>query len=150
MRILVADDDFVSRLLLQELLKAHGGPHVATNGREAIEAVRASLEVGQPYDLICLDLVMPEVDGLEALREIRAMEEDASLRPARAARVVVTTALDAPRSVMAAFWELCDAYIVKPIRRDDLMRELLRLGLPHGRAATQPIASSPTAAARTA
>ena len=51
-------------------------PHMLrVNGKEAVEAVRNALETVEPYNLICLDIMMPEMDGQQALREIRDMEE---------------------------------------------------------------------------
>ena len=75
MKSLIVEDDFTSRLLLQEYLKVYGIPHIAVNGREAVEAVRLALEARDHYNLICLDIMMPEMDGQQALREIRALEE---------------------------------------------------------------------------
>ena len=75
MKTLIVEDDFTSRLLLQELLKGYGPAHVAVNGKEAVEAARMAMDAGEPYDLICLDIMMPEMDGHGALKEIRAQEE---------------------------------------------------------------------------
>ena len=70
LRILLAEDDFTSRLLLQTFLSRYGECHIAVNGREAVAAFRLALEQGQRYDLICMDIMMPEMDGGEAVREI--------------------------------------------------------------------------------
>jgi len=75
MKTLIVEDDFTSRLLLQGLLQSYGAVHFAVNGKEAVEAVRLALESDELYDLICLDIMMPEMDGQEALRQIRLMEE---------------------------------------------------------------------------
>ena len=80
MKTLIVDDDFTNRLLLQELLRPHGQSHVAVNGREAVDAVGVALEAKEPYDLICLDIMMPEMDGQEALGKIRALEEKHRLK----------------------------------------------------------------------
>ena len=63
MKTLIVEDDFTSRLYLQELLKGYGPTHIAVNGKEAIEATHLALEAGEPYNLICLDIMMPEMDG---------------------------------------------------------------------------------------
>ena len=72
MKILIAEDDFTSRLLLLTLLKNYGPLDIAVNGKEAVEAARVALEAGKPYDLICLDIMMPEMDGLTLAREVKA------------------------------------------------------------------------------
>jgi two-component system, chemotaxis family, chemotaxis protein CheY len=129
MNILIVEDDFTSRLLLQELLKSYGPSHIAVNGKEAVEAVRVALESGEPYDLICLDVMMPEMDGQEALRQIRGQEETRGILSSNGAKIVMTTALDDPKNVFAAYGSLCDAYLIKPIQKAKLLEELRKLGL---------------------
>ena len=75
MRTLIVEDDFTSRLLLQSLLAQYGECHIAVNGREAVEAFRSARESGQVYNLICMDIMMPEMDGQTAVNNIRALEE---------------------------------------------------------------------------
>ncbi len=129
MRILVAEDDFSARLVLQRLLKEYGSVDVAVDGREAVEAFRAALETGEPYRLVCLDIMMPEVDGQEALRQMRALERELGVPSCRGAKIVMTTALDDPKTVVEAFKGLCDTYIVKPIDKEALRLALARVGL---------------------
>ena len=93
MKTLIVEDDFTSRMLLQELLRSFGTSHIAVNGREAIEASRAAIEAGEQYDLICMDIRMPEMDGQEALRLIRSHEDAKGLTSSMKAKVVMTTAL---------------------------------------------------------
>ena len=129
MKTLIVEDDFTSRLLLQELLKSYGPSHIAVNGKEAVEAVRAALEAGEPYDLICLDIMMPEMDGQEALKKIRTLEKDRRIVLSHRVRVVMTTALDDMKNVFAAYDSLCDGYLAKPIQKAKLMEELRNLKL---------------------
>jgi len=102
MKTLIVEDDFTSRLLLQELLKSYGPCHIAVNGKEAVEATAAALE-DEPYDLICLDIMMPEMDGQEALRRIREQEEARDILSSNGAKIVMTTALDDIKNVSAAY-----------------------------------------------
>jgi two-component system chemotaxis response regulator CheY len=130
MKTLIAEDDFTSRLLLQELLKNYGPCHVAVNGKEAVEAVRIALEADEPYDLICLDIMMPEMDGQAALRSIRTQEEALGITSSRGgAKIVMVTALEDIKNAMAAYSGLCDAYLTKPIQKDSLLAELRILQL---------------------
>ena len=128
-KTLIVEDDFTSRLLIQEFLKSYGPCHIATNGREAIEAVCLALDDNEPYDLICLDVMMPGMDGQEALREIRIQEEKSGVQYADGAKIVMTTALDDTKSVFSAFHELCDSYLTKPLRKETLLEELRKLKL---------------------
>ncbi len=129
MKILIVDDDFVSRLLLQELLKNIGPSHIAVNGKEAVEAVRIALEAREPYDLICLDIMMPGMNGQEALKQIRRIEEKAGIRALNTAKIIMTTALADEANVVEAARHHCDYFLVKPIQKVKLMEALHKLKL---------------------
>ena len=113
--MLIVEDDLTSRLLMLKLMERYGDCHVAVNGREALQAVTAALDGGQPYDLVCLDIMMPEMDGQTALRGIRAAEEARGIPRGRRVRVVMTTALGHEASITTAIQGQCDGYLVKPI-----------------------------------
>jgi two-component system chemotaxis response regulator CheY len=129
MKTLIVEDDFTSRLLMQELLKNYGPSHIAVDGREAIEAVRLSLQANEPYDLICLDIMMPTMDGHQALKEIRALEEVRGIFSSDGAKIIMTTALDDIQNKINAFSNLCDGYLTKPIDKEQLLDELRSLEL---------------------
>lgn len=129
MKTLIVEDDFTSRLLLQEILKSYGPSHIAVNGREAIEAVRIALEAKEPYELICLDIMMPEMDGQAALKEIRNMEKSKGMIPSDMAKIIMTTSATDKENVLAAINAQCDYYLVKPVQKKILIRELHRLKL---------------------
>ncbi len=124
MKTLIVEDDFTSRLLLQEILKHYGAVHIAVNGKEAVAAVTAAMDAGEPYHLICLDIMMPEMDGFEALKKIRSAEEARGILSSRGVKVIMTTALDQVKNVIHAFKELCDAYLFKPIDKAKLLEQL--------------------------
>ena len=75
-KFLIVDDDPACRRLLKHFLSPYGHCDLAFDGREAIAAVRIAMDNESPYDLICLDIMMPEMDGQTALREIRGLEEE--------------------------------------------------------------------------
>jgi two-component system chemotaxis response regulator CheY len=110
-------------------LKRDGTVHIAVNGKEAVEAVRTAMDAGEPYELICLDIMMPEMDGYEALKEIRAMEESRGIRSPDGTRVFMTTALSGMKNVVQAFNGSCDAYLLKPIDKAKLLERLQEFGL---------------------
>ncbi|MEI6713528.1 MAG: response regulator [Verrucomicrobiota bacterium] len=129
MKILVVEDDFASRLVLQDHLNGLGVIHTAVDGSEALEAVRLALKSGEHYQLICLDIMMPKLGGQDTLVEIRNIEQENGISPAREAKVVMTTALDDLTDVTKAYSNLCDAYVTKPIRKAKLQETLTKLGL---------------------
>jgi two-component system chemotaxis response regulator CheY len=124
LRALLVEDDFTGRLLLQTFLSRYGDCHVAVNGREAVEAFRTALEQGQPYDLICMDIMMPEMDGREAVRQVRAMEEAQGVLSTNGAKIIMTTAVNEVKDVIRCFQDLCDAYLVKPIDLAQLLAHM--------------------------
>lgn len=127
MRFLIVEDDFTSRRMLQMFLAAHGECDVAVNGREALAAVAMAQRENKPYALICLDVMMPELDGMEVLKEIRAQEKQAGVPQHREVKVVMTTSLESPLDVVGAYYHGgCNGYLVKPVSRpalDNLLRE---------------------------
>ena len=129
MKILVVEDDFKNRKLLQTQLSIFGECDTAVDGEEAILAFRMSLDNQQPYDLICMDINMPNIDGKEALRKIRQIENELGYQDEDKVKVIMTTALDDAEAVVESYKEGATAYLVKPITKKKLVEELLRLGL---------------------
>lgn len=131
MKTLVADDDPTSRLVLEQIVCRYGDVESCADGVDAVRASHAALERGHPYDLICMDIYMPAMNGLEALQLIRQDEESFG-RP-HAARVIVITSSEEAGNIERAFGKLCDAYLVKPVdgaRLLDIVACLCDLGSP--------------------
>jgi two-component system chemotaxis response regulator CheY len=126
MKSLVVEDDPTSREILSHFLKPHGEIQTAANGNDAVRVFLAALDAGKPFDLVCLDIMLPEKDGQAVLREVRALE--ASRGIATAVRVIMTTALSDKGNLLSAIPN-CDAYLVKPVDRNDLMFYLRRFRL---------------------
>ena len=129
MRILVVEDDFISRRLLCRFLEAYGECDVAINGQEALTAVEHALQTGQHYDLICLDIMMPEMDGHESLQKIRELEMDQGRHLGHGAKIIMTTSLEDHKNILSAFKSSADGYVVKPIEKKKLISTLQDLGL---------------------
>lgn len=127
MKTLIVEDDPTNRLVLQGLLSRFGECEAVVNGAEAVEATASALTVGAPYDLICLDIMMPEVDGLEALNQIRNAEARMGLTSTHDSKIIMITSLTDAQNVVSAFYGLCDGYLPKPVdglRLLELLREL--------------------------
>ena len=130
MKFLIVDDDFDSRKLLQKILRPYGECDVAVDGEEGVEAFKTALKEDDPYDLISMDILMPNMDGQQCLREIREIEKEMGVTNDKVVKVVMITGLDDSQEVHDAFF-LGDAtsYIVKPIRKQILIEEIRSLGL---------------------
>ncbi|MBI9078031.1 MAG: response regulator [Desulfatibacillum sp.] len=129
LKILVVEDDFVGRKLLFKHLSAFGEVDLAVDGTEAVKAFYMATLKNEPYHMICLDIMMPEMDGQEVLKSIRETETRHGIRPGQGTKIIMTTALDDTQSIMKAFREQCDGYLVKPIKRESLLQAIEDLGL---------------------
>lgn len=129
MKTLIVEDDLSSRLLLQKILSPYGECHIAVNGREAVTAFGMAKAEKKPYDLICLDIMMPEMNGQEVLLEIRKIEKTEGTLVGNGVKIFMTTALDDKESVITAFREWCDAYLIKPISKAKLLEYCKSFGL---------------------
>lgn len=130
MRCLIVEDDFMSRRILKELVSPFGDCDIAVNGQEAIASFHLAHESKRPYDVIFMDIMMPVIDGMEALKSIRSLERKMVIPPGLAAKVIMTTALDDPRTVIKSYNECeADSFIVKPLSKQKLIKEMRALKL---------------------
>ena len=124
-RFLIADDLLPNRLLLHNYLRDYASCDIVADGLEAVEMVEISLDEQTPYDLILMDIMMPEMDGIEAVRLIRAMERALGVKPSNETIIIMISALNSPHDVMNAFRKTgCTDYIAKPVLRDKLLNKL--------------------------
>ncbi len=129
MKILLAEDDFVTRKFMVNFLSKYGECDVTVDGMEAVDAFMMALEDGEPYDLVCLDIMMPVMDGYQALVGIRNLEKERNVPEDKAARVIITTALNDEQNVKMAFELGCTIYSGKPIDKDRFEQALKKLNL---------------------
>ncbi|MBN2874602.1 MAG: response regulator [Spirochaetales bacterium] len=128
-RILIAEDDFGSRRMMQKLLDEYGDVDVVVDGEEAVHAFTMAIEESRKYELVLLDIMMPRMDGQEALKLIRQEEKKRSVPPAEEVPVIMTTVLEDPRNVVEAYFKGgATAYIVKPVDRLKLRSALGKIG----------------------
>ena len=133
LKILIAEDDFTSRTILMQFLSEFGDCHIAKDGLEAIQAFTQAYESNQPqpYDLICMDMMMPNIDGAVAAKTIREIERSKGVAgPEFEAAIVFTSAVSDPAMIIKACYE-CGAnyYFVKPLDFKQMKRQLKKLNL---------------------
>jgi len=129
MKILIVDDDFTTRKILMKHLMKYGYFDVAVNGVEALKAFEEAIKEKEPYDVIFLDILMPELNGHETLKQLRKIEEQNGLWGSETTKVIMTTVLEDIENVKVAFREQCEAYLVKPLDKDKLIETLENLEL---------------------
>lgn len=129
MKILIAEDDRLSRAFLTEFLQDYGQCDTAANGLETIDKYIDALKNGQPYDMMCLDIMMPKVDGLMVLKLVRELEAQHHVETAKQAKIIMMTAIADMDYVDQAFELGCDAYASKPIEMAQVQEVMMDLGL---------------------
>jgi len=126
MRILLAEDDLATRKFMAHFLSRYGECDVTVDGMEAVDAFTAALEEGVPYDLVCLDIMMPVMDGYQALVGIRNLEKQKGVSQTK---VIMTTALDDEKNIKMAFELGCTIYSGKPVDQRRFEQVLKKLEL---------------------
>ena len=129
MKILLAEDDFVTRKFMMNFLSKYGECDVTVDGMEAVDAFMMALEDDDPYDLVVLDIMMPVMDGYQALKGIRNIEKERNITGDAAAKVIMATALNEEKNVKMAFDLGCTIYSGKPIDQTRFEQGLKKLGL---------------------
>jgi two-component system, chemotaxis family, chemotaxis protein CheY len=129
-KCLIVEDDRISSQVLEKMVSKYGSYDVADDGKKAEDLFRQAHEAKKPYDLILMDIMIPEVDGLRAVQDIRKAEALMNIPVLQRVKVLMTTALDDPRTIMKALYESdANSYLVKPIRLQRLEEELRALKL---------------------
>lgn len=124
MKILIVDDDHISTSLLLSYLEDIGECDTANSGNEALEAVQRAMQNGTPYNFICLDILMPDIDGHETLRTIRELEASTFNVSGKKAKIIMVSTLDDVDTIRNSFKQMCDGYLTKPIKKNDILHHV--------------------------
>lgn len=129
MKILIAEDDRISRSFLQKFMANYGEVEVAVDGMDAIDLYMDAIKDKEPFDLLCLDIMMPKVDGLKVLKVIRQLETQNKQAADSRLKIIMMTALADIGYVDEAFRLGCDAYASKPVDTEKVEEAMKNLGL---------------------
>jgi two-component system, chemotaxis family, chemotaxis protein CheY len=127
MRTLVVDDDKICRSVLQHTLQPYGAVSYAVDGVSAVAEVARSLAEGKPYDLITLDIMMPDLDGKLTLKLIRKLEDLFGVM--HGSKIAMTSAMDDKSTIIGSFRDQADLYFIKPLKLDQVLSELRKAKL---------------------
>jgi PAS domain S-box-containing protein len=120
--ILVAEDNQINALLIRSLLGRLGHHAViTTNGEEALESWLAAKSAGSPYDLVLMDIQMPQLNGIETTKRIRVLE---SGQPGLRTAILALTANTLVEDRYACFEAGMDGFLIKPLDREKLAEAL--------------------------
>lgn len=130
LRALIVDDDPINTRFLVEILAPYAACDTAGDGRAGLEAFRRALGAGKPYDLILLDVMMPGMDGHQALEVMRHIEHTQGVASSDAVKVIMISALDDARTMYRAFFQgQALSFLSKPFSGDTILQELRKFDL---------------------
>ncbi len=128
MRILIAEDDIANRRFLMKLLERYGDVVTVEDGMSAVDVFVGAINRSTPFDLVCMDIMMPRLDGYKALEAVREAERKLDVNKEARSKVIMISALD---EVGLSSEHICsdyDDYICKPIEIDKFLGILRKLG----------------------
>lgn len=130
LRILIVEDEPVNREFLALSLSGHGDCQAVGSGEDAVRAQASALAENRPFDVIFLDIMLPGMNGLQALEHLRELERQHQVQPRRHVPVIITTGLDDDRTASRAFIQgQAASYMTKPFQAGQITEELRKLGL---------------------
>lgn len=130
LKILLVDDSKSAQLKTFSIFSKYGKCDQAFNGRKAIDLYKAALEASAPYDLIVMDIVMPQMDGFAAVKEIRNIQKEKKIPDEKKAKIIMLTSKADPDCLMKAHFALgVTTYVTKPFADKTLIEAMSNLGL---------------------
>lgn len=128
MKILIVDDEKISRTILKSKMKNLGDCTAVDNARDALVKIEAAKTAGEPFDLITLDVSMPGMDGRHALQQIRKAEIQAKIPKEERVKIVMVTARMNLNTIKECIRMGCNGYLVKPVSRYQLLQNMGKMG----------------------
>ncbi|HSB32960.1 MAG TPA: response regulator [Nitrospirota bacterium] len=122
--VLIVDDHPADLQMLNEMLGGKFDTRRATSGEEAIKKIHKKMP-----DLVLLDILMPGLDGRHVLKYIRDHERQKKVAAQDRVKIVMTSAMGFPQGGVKALHSQCDAYLTKPVTKENLAEVLSTLGL---------------------
>jgi two-component system, chemotaxis family, chemotaxis protein CheY len=128
-RVLLVDDEFTSRRILHSFLSPFGEVDIAVNGNEALTAVEKAIKNNQPYELIFLDIMLPKLDGITALKKIRELETQYGLNEHTRSKIIMISSHTEKNVILKADRSGCTGYIIKPTDKTRFYNEIRKHGI---------------------
>ena len=127
LKILIVEDDFITRTLESNILTKYGQCKIAVNGKEAITEFRNSLREKKPYNLILIDIMIPDIDGEAVLSKIRSLETRLGVTGLDRVKIIMVSSINTIETIKHCFLVQSDAYLIKPFTEKKLIKEFQHL-----------------------
>lgn len=128
MKILVVEDDKISRKVLLSILHQFGESVAVGSGKEAVHIFQKAQDVGTPFNFVALDVELPDMNGIDVLKKIRDFEKKKGLKRKDGAKIMMVTSHSDEQIVIDSIRAGCNNYIVKPVNRERVADKLKSLG----------------------
>lgn len=125
MKILIIDDEMAALAKMKVLLAPYGECKLSTDAAKALQYCEKAIENGAPFELITIDIHLGDLDGNELLEKIKQIELEANVP---AAKKIMITAMGTAENLLIAHTKGCDAFIVKPVKRDAIEQKMQSFG----------------------
>lgn len=130
LKILIVDDSMYQRTIIQAALDDYGECTQARDGKEAVDKYIKSLDQGKPFDLVVMDILMPVMDGHDALKKIVELQKERGISEEDMSKAIMLSSLDDPQNMMRAQFETgAQVYVTKPFEEEVLVETLMSLEL---------------------
>jgi len=128
MHSLIVDDVALIRILLGKFLNQFGSTEIAMDGEEAVRLFSKAMN-SNPFDLICMDIMMPRINGIQAVQMIRTMEQEHGIPRSKGIKIIMITTVSDRPTVHSAHNFGCDDYMIKPVDLSIFHKKLVNLKL---------------------
>lgn len=128
-KALIVEDVFLIQRLLEHIMGPYAECKGAQNGKDALSIFTNEFFNGEPFNLVCLDIYLPEMDGIEVLQSIRTFEDEIRLSPEERTKIIMVSSLANQNIIKKAHKIGCDGYITKPFSKEEIITVLQNIGL---------------------
>jgi two-component system chemotaxis response regulator CheY len=125
MKILIIDDEMAALAKMKILLSRYGDCTLVTNGTQALQQCAKAIQDMTPFELITIDIHLPEISGIDLLSAISGLEKS---RNTPQSQKIMVTASGTKDNLIRATCKGCDGFLVKPVKRDTVDEKMAALG----------------------
>ena len=129
MKILIVEDEMVSRTKLKLIMENFGECEAVENGKDGVAMFHQALQEGQPFGLVMLDIDMPQMDGIQVLSEMIEAQIRLDVSKGQKAKILMVTSFTDKDRVLGCIQSGCDDYIAKPFDINTIGKKLSKLGI---------------------
>jgi len=129
MKILIVEDEYTSRMIIKSSLEKYGTCSIKANGTDTLKTIREAYQKNEPFDLICMDINLPDINGLKLVEKIRTIEINKDIPVEKQTKIFIITGHANKDAIKEASELKCNEFIVKPISEQKLKECIEKHGI---------------------